>query len=131
MIFPESREAFFELINGQEHEGRTVSAYYVLPRDWSEGFPAAEIHVQRGAVHGVDRTEIVVINLYADAGEALPILHSIGRVLCDSPHSVEGVGLIDVVKYEETPRDIPYYSMDVMQAQAAFRTVSRPVRSNG
>lgn len=125
--FPESREAVFRLIDGTEHAGRTVSAFFVLNMGWEADVPVAHIYVQRGSESYIDRTDWVVVNVYAAPGEAIPVAESIRASLVDQPHDVPGVGFIDDIRVEQTPQDVPYPSDRVMQAQMILRVTSRPV----
>lgn len=124
--FPESRAALFDLIDGAEHVGRTVSAYYHLTQDFKDALPAALIYVQRGSENYLDRTDWCVVTVFAAPGEAIPVLESIRASLVDRPHETT-VGYIDDVQVEQTPQDVPYVDTEVMQATATFRVTSRPV----
>jgi len=125
-VFPESRAVLFDLIDGSEHAGRTVHAYYHLTQDFKDSLPAALVYVQRGSEGLIDRTEWVVVTVYAAPGEAVPVLESIRGSLVDRPHESPS-GYIDDVQVEQTPQDVPYVDTEVMQATATFRVTSRPV----
>lgn len=125
--YPEARAALFALIDGSEHAGRTVSAYYHLTQDFKDSLPAALLYVRRGSENYLDRTDWVAIDVFAAPGEAIPVLESIRASLVDQSHDVPGVGYIDDVQVEQTPQDVPYVDTQVMQATATFRVISRPV----
>lgn len=124
--FPEAREAIFQLIDGTTHAGRTVSAFYVLNMGWESDVPVAQIYVQRGGESHLDRTDWVVVNVFAAPGEAIPVAESIRASLANRPHDVPGVGFIDNIHVEQTPQDVPYPSDRVMQAQMILRVTCRP-----
>lgn len=124
--YPEAREALFAMIDGSEHEGRTVAAYYQLQVDFEDRLPAALIYVQRGTEGVIDRTDWVTVTVYAAPGEAVPILESIRAGLVLRPHDVPGVGFIDDIVCEQAPQDVPYPSDLLMQANATFRVTTRP-----
>lgn len=123
---PESRAALFDLINGSEHAGRTVSAYYHLTQDFKDSLPAALIFTQRGSEDYLERTDWCVVQVFAAPGEAVPVLESIRASLVDRPHETPS-GYLDDVQVEQSPQDVPYVDTSVMQATATFRVTSRPV----
>lgn len=127
-MFPEGREGLFVLIDGGTFAGHVVQSCFVLDLGFEDSLPVAQIYVQRGQPGSVDRTEWVVVNVFAAPGEAIPILENIGQTVCGPAVSVPAVGLFDSIRYEETPFDVPYQSDRVMQAQAVFRMTARRVR---
>src|SRR5699024_4685751 len=106
-MFPESRAALFDLIDGSEHAGRTVAEFYHLTVDFKDVLPAALIFTQRGSENYLDRTDWVVVQVFAAPGEAIPVLESIRASLVGRPHET-AAGYIDDVQVEQTPQDVPY-----------------------
>lgn len=128
LVFPEAREALFRLMDGLPYgDDAVVSSFFVLPEGWEDNhLPAANIWVQRGTQGFLDRTDWVAVDVYAPPGEAVSVAELIGRRLVGEPHDVAGVGFIDSIEYEQTPRDIPYPSDRVSQAQMVLRVTARP-----
>lgn len=129
LIFPDSRDALFDLIDGAAHLGQPVKAVYQLPANSYgaiEGpFPLALIYVTGGTRGFVDRVDRATVEVYAPGQQALNTLESISAsVIGDAIDTPSG--FIDGISADITPADVPYQSDTLNKAVATFLVTSRP-----
>lgn len=130
LVFPDTRDALFDLIDGSSHLGQTVRAVYILPAgDMGaiEGpYPLALIFVTGGTQGHVDRVDRATIEVYAPGQQALNTLESIAASIVGSNIGTPS-GFIDGIEVNSTPTDVPYQSDNLNKAVASFLVTSRPV----
>lgn len=130
LVFPDTRAALFDLIDGSTHEDVKVRAVYHLPAD-SYGtlqgpFPVAHIYVTGGTEGYIDRVDRVVIDVYAEGEQAVNVLESI-RAFIRGVNIETPSGFLDRVDPDVTPADVPYQSDTLNRATASFLVTSRPI----
>jgi hypothetical protein len=130
LVFPDTRSALFDLIDGSSHEGVTVRAVYHLPAD-SYGaltgpFPVAQIVVTGGTEGFVDRVDRVTIDVYAPGEQAVNVLESIRASIRGTDIETPS-GFLDRIDPDITPADVPYQSDTLNRATATFLVTSRPI----
>jgi hypothetical protein len=130
LVFPDTREALFDLINGATHLGKPVLAGYQIPaNDYGaiQGpFPLALIYVNGGTLGFLDRVDRATIELYAPGQQAVNTLESISASIIGSDIETPS-GYIDSIAADITPADVPYQSDTLNKATATFLVTSRPL----
>jgi hypothetical protein len=130
LVFPDTRDCLFDLINGAAHLGREVHAVYQLQADsfgtLTGPFPVALIYTGGGTRGFVDRVDRATIEVYAPGQQALDTLESIiASIIGDSIETPSG--FLDSIEQDQTPADVPYPSDTLNKAVASFLVTSRPV----
>jgi hypothetical protein len=130
LVFPDTRDALFDLIDGAIHLGQPVRAVYQLPAD-SYGvlqgpFPVALIYVTGGTRGFVDRVDRATIEVYAPGQQAENALESIAASIVGTDIGTPS-GFIDSIEQDITPADVPYQSDTINKAVATFLVTSRPL----
>lgn len=130
LLFPDTRDALFDLINGATHLGEPVNAVYQIPAD-SYGaiqgpFPVALIYVNGGTRGFVDRVDRATIEVYAPGQQAINTLESIAASIIGTDIETPS-GFIDSISADITPADVPYQSDTLNKAVATFLVTSRPL----
>ena len=130
LVFPDTRSALFDLIDGSTHEGAQVRAVYHLPAD-SYGtlqgpFPVAHIYVTGGTEGYIDRVDRAAIDVYAEGEQAVNVLESI-RAYIRGVNIETPSGFLDRIDPDVTPADVPYQSDTLNRATASFLVTSRPL----
>lgn len=130
LVFPDTRAALFDLIDGTTHLGQTVRAVYHLQADESGSikgpFPVVHIYVTGGTEGYIDRVDRATIDVYAEGELAVNVLESIRASIrgedIDTPS-----GYLDRIDPDVTPADVPYMSDTLNRATATFLVTSRPL----
>ena len=129
LVFPDSRDALFDLIEGATHLGAPVKAVYQVPANSYgaiEGpFPLALIYVTGGNRGFVDRVDRATIEVYAPGQQAVSTLESISASIIGEAIDTPS-GFIDDISADITPADVPYQSDTLNKAVATFLVTSRP-----
>ena len=130
LVFPDTRAALFDLIDGAAHEGVTVRAVYHLPADaygaLQGPYPIAHVYVTGGTEGYVDRVDRATINIYAEGELAVNVLESI-RASIRGENIETPSGFLDRIDPDITPADVPYQSDTLNRATATFLVTSRPL----
>lgn len=130
LVFPDVRDALYDLIDGAMHEGAAVRAVYQLPaNDYGaiqEPFPVALIYTTGGTKGFVDRVDRATIEVYAEGQQAINTLESISASIIGSDIDTPS-GFIDSIAADITPADVPYQSDTLNKAVASFLVTSRPI----
>jgi len=130
LVFPDTRDALFDLIDGATHLGQPVRAVYQIPADdygaIQGPFPVALIYVTGGTRGFVDRVDRATIEVYAPGQAAVNTLESIAASIIGEDIET-GSGFIDKIEADITPADIPYQSDTLNKATATFLVTSRPI----
>lgn len=131
LVFPNPRACLFDLINGAEHLGETVHAFYQEPGDelgYLQGpFPIAVIYSMPGGSEGyVDRVDRMAIDVFAPGEKAVDTLESIRASICGDSIETPS-GYLDSIRTDQVPTDIPYTSDVLNKATATFLLTSRPL----
>lgn len=130
LVFPDTRDALFDLIDGATHLGQPVRAVYQIPADdygaIQGPFPVALIYVTGGTRGFVDRVDRATIEVYAPGQAAVNTLESISASIIGEDIET-GSGFIDKIEADITPADIPYQSDTLNKATATFLVTSRPL----
>lgn len=130
LVFPDSKEALFDLIDGSTHLGAPVRAVTWLSAD-SYGviagpFPIVHIQGRGGEQGAVDRVDRRTLDVYAPGEQALNVLESI----CASIYGTDietPSGYLDAIEPDVTPDDAPYQSDTLNKATATVLVTSRPI----
>jgi hypothetical protein len=130
LVFPDTRDALFDLIDGATHLGQPVRAVYQLPAD-SYGaikgpFPIALLYVTGGTRGFVDRVDRATIEVYAPGQAAVNTLESISASIIGDGIETPS-GFIDSIEADITPAEVPYQSDTLNKATATFLVTSRPI----
>jgi len=130
MVFPDTRSALFDLIDGATHEGVAVRAVYHLPAD-SYGqllgpFPVAHVYVTGGTEGFIDRVDRATIDVYAPGEQAVNVLESI-RASIRGENIETPSGFLDRIDPDITPADVPYQSDTLNRATMTLLVTSRPL----
>ena len=130
LVFPDTRSALFDLIDGAAHEGVTVRAVYHLPADaygaLQGPYPIAHVYVTGGTEGYVDRVDRATIDVYAPGEQAVNVLESI-RASIRGENIETPSGFLDRIDPDITPADVPYQSDTLNRATATFLVTSRPL----
>lgn len=130
MVFPDTKSALFDLIDGTEHLGKRVRAVTWLPvgeYGSLEGpFPLAHIKGNGGTRGHIDRVDRRTIDVYAEGELAMNILESITAFICRDDVETPS-GYLDKIEPDVTPDDVPYQSDTLNKATATFLVTSRPI----
>ena len=130
LVFPDTRDALFDLIDGSTHLGDTVRAVYQLPADaygTVQGpFPLALIYTSGGTQGFVDRVDRAAVEVYAPGQKAVQTLESISASIVGGDIETPS-GYVDSIEPDATPADVPYPSDTLNKAVATFLVTVRPV----
>ncbi|UUG69973.1 tail terminator [Arthrobacter phage Bauer] len=130
LVFPDTRSALFDLINGATHRGEGVRAFYHLPADaygqLQGPFPVAHIYVTGGTEGYIDRVDRATVDVYAPGEQAVNVLESIRASICGVNIETPS-GFLDRIDPDVTPADVPYQSDTLNRATATFLVTSRPL----
>jgi hypothetical protein len=130
LVFADSKDVLFDLINGATHLGATVRAVTWLPAGAygaiAGPFPLAHIQGRGGEQGAVDRVERRTIDVYAPGEQALDVLESI----CASIYGTDietPSGYADKIAPDVTPDDASYQSDTLNRATATVLVTLRPL----
>ena len=130
LVFPDSRDCLFDLIDGATHLGEPVQAVYQIPANEYGAiqgpFPIALIYTVGGNRGFVDRVDRVTIEVYAPGQQAVNTLESISASIIGADIETPS-GHLDSIEADVTPADIPYQSDTLNKAMATFFVTSRPI----
>lgn len=130
LVFPDTRAALFDLIDGTTHDEVRVRAFYHLPADGygqlQGPYPIAHLYVTGGTEGYIDRVDRVTIDVYAPGEQALNVLESI-RASIRGANIETPSGFLDAIDPDVTPADVPYQSDTLNRATASFLVTSRPI----
>ena len=130
LVFPDARDALFDLIDGATHLGEPVKAVYQLPADGygkiQGPFPLALIYTTGGTKGFVDRVDRATIEVYAAGQQAVNTLESISASIIGSNIDTPS-GFLDGIESDVVPADVPYQSDTLNKATATFLVTSRPI----
>lgn len=130
LLFPDTRDALFDLINGATHLGQPVRAVYQIPADTYGAiqgpFPVALIYVNGGTRGFVDRVDRATIEVYAPGQQAVNTLESIAASIIGTDIETPS-GYIDGIAADVTPADVPYQSDTINKAIGTFLVTARPL----
>lgn len=130
LVFPDTKLALLDLIDGATHEGETVRAvtwlqageYGVL----AGPYPLAHITGRPGTTGYVDRVDRRTIDLYAPGEMALNVLESITASICGTGIETPS-GYLDMIEVDENPEESPYQSDTLNKATVTLLVTSRPI----
>ena len=129
LIFPDTRDALFDLINGATHLGETVTAGYQIPAGpygAIKDTPFALIYTTGGTKGFIDRVDRATIEVYAPGQQAVNMLESIAASIIGTDIETPS-GHLDGIEQSTTPSDVPYQSDILNRATATFLVTSRPL----
>lgn len=130
LIFPDARDALFDLINGSTHLGETVSAFYELPADTYGAikgpYPIALIYTTGGTKGFLDRVDRATIEVYAPGQQAVNTLESIAASIIGTDIETPS-GHLDGIEQDAVPTDVPYQSDTLNRATMTLLVTSRPL----
>jgi hypothetical protein len=135
LLFPDTREVLFELIDGGAFSGRTVAAYYLMPVD-DRGRPAyadlgtdeavALIYTTGGTQGWIDRVDRATVEVYAPGTAAVDVAEAIrARIVGEGIDTAEGY--VDEISCDVTPHDVPHASEAVNLGRASYLVTTRPL----
>ena len=130
LVFPDTRGAVWDLINGASHVGVTVKAVYHLPADDYGSlvgpFPVAHITTEPGTQGYLDRKDRITVNVYAPGEQAMNVAQSIyASIVGDGIETPSGY--LDEIQADQTPYERPYPSDTLNQAEFRVMVTVRPV----
>ncbi|WP_455833744.1 hypothetical protein [Pseudarthrobacter siccitolerans] len=131
LVFPDTKSALIDLIDGVVHEGETVRAVtWLQAADYGGAagpYPVAHIQGRPGGTTGyVDRVDRRLIEVYAEGELALNVLESIVASICGTSIETPS-GYLDKIEVDENPEDIPYQSDTLNKAAATVLVTTRPI----
>lgn len=131
LVFPDTKSALLDLIDGVTHMGEVVRAVTWLPAGEygavAGPFPLAHIQGRPGGTTGfVDRVDRRMIEVYAEGELALNVLESIAASICGTGIETPS-GYLDKIEVDENPEDSPYQSDTLNKATATFLVTTRPI----
>lgn len=131
LVFPDARDALFDLIDGATHLGEPVRAVYQLSADTTTGavqgpYPVAMIYTTGGTKGFVDRVDRATIEVYAPGQQAVSTLESISASIIGTGIETPS-GYLDGIEADIVPTDVPYQSDTLNKATATFLVTSRPI----
>lgn len=130
LVFPDSKDALFDLIDGSTHLGVQVRAVTWLPAGEYGAIagPFPLVHIQgRGGEQGyIDRVERRTLDIYAPGEQALNVLESICASIVGTDIETPS-GYLDAIEPDVTPDDAPYQSDSLNKATATVLITMRPI----
>lgn len=130
LVFPDTRGAVFDLLDGAEHVGEPVTAVYHLPADSYgslEGpFPVALITTEPGTQGYLDRKDRVVVEVYAPGQQAMEVAQSIYASIVGDDIDTPS-GYLDNIRADQTPFERPYQSDTLNRVEFRVIVTVRPV----
>ena len=129
LVFPNTRDVLYELIDGAEFAGRTVTAYYQLPVDYSmqaQGSPVVLIYTAGGTQGWIDRVDRATVEVYAPGTAAVEVAEGIAAAVVGQGHDL-AAGYVDEIVCDITPHDVPHASEAVNLARAGYLDTTRPI----
>jgi len=130
LVFPDTRDALFDLINGATHLGETVTAGYVIPADTYGAiqgpFPFALIYTTGGTKGFIDRVDRATVEVYAPGQQAVNTLESIFASIIGADIETPS-GHLDGIESDIMPVDVPYQSDTLNRATGSLLVTSRPI----
>jgi len=130
LIFPDARDALFDLIDGATHLGQPVRAVFQLPADKLGAllgpFPLALIYTSGGTQGFVDQVDRATIEVYAPGQQAVETLKSISASILGTDIETPA-GFIDSIEPDIKPDEVPYQSDTLNKASATFLVTARPL----
>lgn len=139
LIFPDTRGAILELIDGTEHVARVVqgepvmvkvnAAYHVMADDYGAIDDEAQVVITSdpGTQGHIDRVDRISLDCYAPGEQAMNILNSILGLVVGAGIEIENGDYLDRVDVDQTPHEIPYPSDVMNQAMCKLLVTVRPV----
>jgi hypothetical protein len=130
LVFPDVRDALFDLIDGVTHEGEPVRAVYQIPADdygaIQGPFPVALIYTTGGTLGFVDRVDRATVEVYAPGQQAVNTLESIFASIIGTDIETPS-GHLDSIAADIMPVDVPYQSDTLNRATGSLLVTSRPL----
>lgn len=131
MVFPDTKEALLDLIDGTTHLGNEVRAVtWLTAGDMGaiEGpFPLVHIYGSGGTQGYLDRVDRRTIDVYAEGQLALNTLESISAFICGTDIETPAGYYLDSIGPDITPDDAQYQSDTLNKATATFLVTVRPL----
>lgn len=129
LLFPDTREVLFGLIDGEVFAGRTARAFFQLPVDFTtprDGEAMVLVYTSGGTQGWVDRVDRATVEVYAPGTDAVAVAEAIrAAIVGDGLDTAEGY--VDSITCDITPHDVPFQSEAVNLARAGYLVTSRPL----
>lgn len=129
LLFPDTREVLFELLDGRTFAGRLVSMYFQLPVDFTTpraGEATGLVYTTGGTQGFIDRVDRATIEIYAPGTAAVEVAEAIrASIVGDGIDTAEGY--VDSITCDVTPHDVPHVSEAVNLARMSLLVTSRPL----
>lgn len=129
LVFPNTRDVLFELIDGREFSGAQVAAFYQLPVDYAADAsetPQVLIYTAGGTQGWIDRVDRATIEVYAPGQQAEFVANAIVSAVVGQGHDL-AAGYVDEIRCDITPHDVPFQSEVVNLARAGLLVTTRPI----
>lgn len=127
LVFPDTRDVLFELIDGGEFAGSVVAAAYRLPVDYATRPEVTALIYTSGGTQGwVDRVDRATVEVYAPGEQAMRVAEAIRAVLVGDGHDL-AAGYVDEITCDITPHDVPHAAETVALARAGYLVTTRPI----
>ena len=133
LLYPDTRDALYELVDGKTFAGYETTAFYQLPVDYAERsappnelVATALIYTTGGTEGWVDRVDRATIEVYAPGPDAVKVAEAIRAAIVGHGHELEA-GYIDEISCDITPHDVPHQAETVNLARAGYLVTTRPL----
>ena len=127
LLYPDARDALYELVDGKTFADYQATAYYQLPVDYASREGATVLIYTTGGTEGwVDRVDRATVEVYAPGPDAVKVAEGIRAAIVGHGHELEA-GYIDEISCDITPHDVPHQAETVNLARAGYLVTTRPL----
>lgn len=127
LVFPDTRDVLFELIDGGEFAEVEVAAVYRLPVDYATRDSVTALIYTSGGTQGwVDRVDRATVEVYAPGEQAMRVAEAIRAALVGDGHDLDA-GYVDEITCDITPHEVPHAAETVALARAGYLVTTRPI----
>lgn len=127
LVFPDTRDVLYELIDEGSFAGKVATAFYQLPVDYATREGATVLIYTTGGTQGwVDRVDRATVEVYAPGETAVKVAEAIRARIVGAGHDL-AAGYVDDIACDITPHDVPHAAETVNLARAGYLVTSRPV----
>lgn len=130
LVFPDTRKAIYELMHGSGYLDHEVSAAYHIETDKygsiAGPFPLAIISTEPGTQGHVDRTDRIVVDVYAEGTMAMETAQFLHAMLVGAGIETD-TQYLDSIKSDQAPFETQYQSDTINRATFRIMVIVRPV----
>lgn len=126
-VFPDSREALWQIVEREQFAGMQGTPYFHMTTDFEKRpLPAVQIIMLTGVEGFFDRVDRLQLDVYAEGEKANDYALALHARLVGENLTVDEVGLFDRIESELVPHDVPYPSDRTNVSSTTVRVTSRP-----